>query len=237
MKGKLFLVPVLLDENNPPEKVLSRYTIEIAISLRSFIVENEKSARAFLKKIGVKTTQNELKILVYSKHQKDQTDSYFKDLEAGEDVGLLSEAGCPAVADPGSEIVHRAHQKGIQVVPLVGPSSILLAVMASGFNGQSFTFNGYLPIDKTARAKKIQELERISEKYDQTQLFIETPFRNNQLLDELLRTCKGNTLLSVACDLTAETEFIETRTIDDWKKNKPDLHKRPAIFSMYRKRH
>lgn len=147
----------------------------------------------------------------------------------------MSEAGCPGVADPGAEIVALAHQKGIKVIPLVGPSSILLALMASGFSGQSFAFHGYLPIDKAQRAQKLKELESIAERNHQTQIFIETPFRNNALLEEILKSCKSETRLCIACDLTAETEFVQTKRIREWKLKIPDLHKRPSIFLLYGK--
>ena len=153
---------------------------------------------------------------------------------AGRDAGLMSEAGCPGVADPGADIVAEAHRRGIKVVPLVGPSSILLSLMASGFNGQSFTFHGYLPIDKAQRSKRIKELEGQAEKFGQTQLFIETPFRNNQLLDEVLKVCKPATRLCIACNLTATDEMVQTKTIAQWKKEQPDLHKRPVIFLLYK---
>ncbi len=236
MPGILYLIPCLLDEEGNTFDVLPEQTISQASLLKNFIVENEKSARKFLKKAGVKTPQNELNILVYGKHERLSEKLYLKALLQGENVGLLSEAGCPAVADPGAEIVAWAHKHHIRVKPLVGPSSILLAVMASGFNGQSFTFHGYLPIDKSARSKRIQELEKQSERFNQTQLFIETPFRNNPLFDELLRSCSANTMLSIACDLTHANEFIRTKPIADWKKEKPELHKRPVVFSIYRKK-
>jgi 16S rRNA (cytidine1402-2'-O)-methyltransferase len=147
----------------------------------------------------------------------------------------MSEAGCPGIADPGAEIVEKAHRMGIKVVPLVGPSSILLALMASGFNGQSFTFHGYLPIDKLLRAKKIKELESAAERIDQTQIFIETPFRNNVMLEEILKTANPRSRLCIACDLTSATEFVQTKTIADWQKKVPELHKRPAIFLLFHK--
>jgi len=150
-------------------------------------------------------------------------------------VGLMSEAGCPGVADPGAELVDKAHRKGIKVVPLVGPSSILLALMASGFNGQSFTFHGYLPIDKLLRSKRIKELEGLAERNNQTQLFIETPFRNNSLLDEILKTANPATRLCIACELTSADEFVQTKSIAEWRKNVPELHKRPAIFLIFHK--
>jgi 16S rRNA (cytidine1402-2'-O)-methyltransferase len=158
-----------------------------------------------------------------------------KALLAGEDVALMSEAGCPGIADPGAEIVALAHKNNIQVVPLTGPSSILLALMASGFNGQSFTFHGYLPIDKLQRAKRLKELESLSERLNQTQIFIETPFRNNQLLDEVLKSCSSKTRLCVACNLTAPDEQIISRPVEQWRKTKVDFHKKPAIFLLFNK--
>ena len=159
---------------------------------------------------------------------------YFKELMTGKDVGLMSEAGCPGVADPGAEVVSEAHKRGIQVVPLVGPNSLLLALMASGFNGQSFTFHGYLPIDKVERVKSIKELERIAEKNKQTQMFIETPFRNNHLFEDIVKNTAAQTLLCVACNITGEDEFIKTQSIGQWKQEKIDLHKKPTIFLLYR---
>src|ERR1700755_2939976 len=177
--GTLYLIPVPLAEQ-AAAKSFTPYLIDTINSIKEYIVENEKTARRFLKEAGLKTPQSELLIHDYGKHNRagDQTE-FFNGLTAGNDVGLMSQAGCPGVADPGSDIVAKAHRMGIKVVPLVGPSSILLALMASGFNGQSFTFHGYLPIDKVLRSKKIKELEQLSERNDQTQMFIETPFRNN----------------------------------------------------------
>ena len=181
--------------------------------------------------MGLKIPQSELLIHVYGKHsEKVDIRSYFNELEGGKDVGLMSEAGCPAVADPGSDIVAEAHKRGIKVVPMVGPSSILLALMASGFNGQSFTFHGYLPIDKVQRSKRIKELENIAERHNQTQIFIETPFRNNQILEDILKTCSPRTRLCVACNVTAADEQIISQPIEQWRKQKVDFHKKPAIF-------
>jgi 16S rRNA (cytidine1402-2'-O)-methyltransferase len=182
----------------------------------------------------LKSPQSELTIHDYSKHNRDTgTADFFKGLQTGKDVGLMSEAGCPGIADPGAEIVEKAHRMGIKVIPLVGPSSILLALMASGFNGQSFTFHGYLPIDKVERSKQIRELESMAEKNNQTQIFIETPFRNNPMLEEILKTAHPKTRLCIACDLTSATEFIQTKTIAEWQKKVPELHKRPAIFLIF----
>jgi len=232
--GTLYLVPVPLAEN-AAAKSFTPYLVDTINSIKEFIVENEKTARRFLKEAGLKTPQSELTIHDYGKHNRaDGTGEFFKGLQSGNDVGLMSEAGCPGIADPGAEIVEKAHRMGIKVIPLVGPSSILLALMASGFNGQSFTFHGYLPIDKVERAKKIKELENLSVKNDQTQLFIETPFRNNPMLEEILKTCNPKTRLCIACDITAETEFIQTKTIAEWQKKVPELHKRPTIFLLFR---
>jgi len=231
--GTLFLIPVPLADE-AVAKSFTPYAVDTINSIKEYIVENEKTARRFLKEAGLKTPQSELLIHDYSKHNRTAgTGDFFKGLQAGNDVGLMSEAGCPGIADPGAEIVEKAHRMGIKVVPLVGPSSILLALMASGFNGQSFTFHGYLPIDKGDRSKRIKELENLSERNDQTQIFIETPFRNNPLLEELLKTANPKTQLCIACDLTAPTEFIQTKTIAEWRKKVPELHKRPAIFLIY----
>jgi len=231
--GTLYLIPVPLADD-AAAKSFTPYLVDTINGIKEYIVENEKTARRFLKEAGLKTPQSELLIHDYGKHNRaDGTAEFFKGLQAGNDVGLMSEAGCPGVADPGAELVEKAHRMGIRVVPLVGPSSILMALMASGFSGQSFTFHGYLPIDKAARSKKIKELEMLSEKNDQTQLFIETPFRNNPMLEEILKTAHPKTRLCIACDITAATEFIQTKTIADWQKRVPELHKRPAIFLIY----
>lgn len=233
--GSLFLIPVPLADNTPA-KSFTPYLTDTINHINEYIVENSKTARRFLKEAGLKTPQSELIIHDYGKHNRDSNiNEFFIGLLAGKDVGLMSEAGCPGIADPGAEIVAFAHQKGIKVIPLVGPSSILLALMASGFNGQSFTFHGYLPIDKVQRANKIKELEALAERHNQTQIFIETPFRNNPMLEEILRSCKPETRLCIACDLTSEDEFIQTKSIGEWKSKIPELHKRPAIFLLYKK--
>ena len=231
--GTLYLIPVPLAEETAA-KSFTPYLVDTINSIKEYIVENEKTARKFLKLAGLTTPQSELLIHDYSKYNRDMgTADFFKGLQAGNDVGLMSEAGCPGIADPGAEIVDKAHRMGIKVVPLVGPSSILLALMASGFNGQSFTFHGYLPIDKVLRSKKIKELEVAAIKLDQTQLFIETPFRNNPMLEEILKTANPRTKLCIATDLTAPTEFVQTKTIADWQKKVPELHKRPTIFLLF----
>jgi 16S rRNA (cytidine1402-2'-O)-methyltransferase len=232
--GTLYLIPVPLAEN-AAAKSFTPYLANTINQIREYIVENEKTARHFLKEAGLNIPQSELFIHDYGKHNRDvNINSFFIGLTAGHDVGLMSEAGCPGIADPGSEIVAEAHKRGIKVVPLVGPSSILLALMASGFNGQSFTFHGYLPIDKGERARKIKELESLTSRFNQTQLFIETPFRNNQMLEEILRSCTAKTQLCIACNLTAEDEFVQTKSIAEWKQKAPDLHKKPTIFLLFR---
>ena len=236
IKGILYLIPVIMAEG-AEEKSLTPYLSNTINHLKEYIVENEKTARRCLKNAGLKTPQNELIIHDYGKHQRDGSLSeYFEGLEAGNDVGLMSEAGCPGVADPGADIVAEAHKRNIKVIPLVGPSSILLALMGSGFNGQSFAFHGYIPIDKMARIKRIKELEGFSERFKQTQLFIETPFRNNPLFTDILASCKNDTKLCIASNLTADDEFLQTKSIGDWKKEKIDLHKKPTIFLLQRGR-
>ncbi|WP_026897236.1 SAM-dependent methyltransferase [Daejeonella oryzae] len=233
--GTLYLIPVPLAEN-ASAKSFTPYLTETINQINEYIVENSKTARRFLKEAGLKIPQSELIIHDYGKHNREgNLNEFFGGLLAGKDVGLMSEAGCPGIADPGAEIVALAHQKGIKVVPLVGPSSILLALMASGFNGQSFTFHGYLPIDKVQRSQKIKELENLAEKNNQTQLFIETPFRNNPMLEEILKTCNPQSRLCIACNLTANDEMVQTKTIAAWKKQVPDLHKKPVIFLLFKK--
>ncbi|WP_285010024.1 SAM-dependent methyltransferase [Pedobacter faecalis] len=232
--GTLFLIPVPLADA-AAQKSFTPYLVDTINGIDTYIVENEKTARKFLKEAGIRLPQQQLIIHDYGKHNRNSpVGNFFKQLLSGKDVGLMSEAGCPGVADPGADIVAEAHKRGVRVVPLVGPSSILLALMASGFSGQSFTFHGYLPIDKAQRSRKLRELEQLAERNRQTQLFIETPFRNNQLFEEVLKTCQPSTALCVACDLTAESEYIKTQSVALWRKEKPDLHKRPAIFLIYR---
>ncbi len=235
-KGTLYLIPVVMAEG-AEQKSLTPFLSQTINEINEYIVENEKTARRCLKAAGLTTPQSELVIHDYGKHQRGGSlKPYFQGLEAGKDVGLMSEAGCPGVADPGAEIVAEAHKRGIKVVPLVGPSSLLLALMGSGFNGQSFAFQGYVPIDKTARIKRIKELEGFAERFKQTQLFIETPFRNNPLLGDILASCKKDTKLCIASNLTAENEFLQTKNIFEWKNEKIDLHKQPTIFLLYRER-
>jgi len=233
-KGTLYLIPVPLADN-ASAKSYTPYLIETINQINEYIVENEKTARRFLKEAGLKIPQSELTMHDYGKHNRESgLAEFFVGLESGKPVGLMSEAGCPGIADPGADIVAEAHKRGIKVIPLVGPSSILLALMASGFNGQSFTFHGYLPIDKVQRAKRIKELEGYAERFNQTQLFIETPFRNNQMLEEILRTGNAKTRLCIACNITGDDEMIKTQSVADWKKQIPELHKKPTIFLLFR---
>ena len=230
--GTLYLIPVPLAEE-VAHKTFTPYLVDTINQIDTYIVENSKTARRFLKEAGLKTPQKDLIVHDYGKHNRTDLGQFFNELKAGKDVGLMSEAGCPGIADPGADIVAEAHKQGIKVVPLVGPSSILLALMASGFNGQSFAFWGYLPIDKEQRTKRIKDLDLSASRYKQTQIFIETPFRNNQLFEEILKSCKPNTQICVASNLTAEDEFIKTQSVYNWRKEEIDLHKKPTIFLMY----
>ena len=232
--GKLYLIPTTLGEMNP-EDVLPQ-TIKRSIDfIDYYIVENEKTARRFIKSVHTEKKQPDLKISVLNKHTEvSEHNAFIQPLLEGLNIGLMSEAGCPGVADPGAAIVKIAHEKGIQVVPLVGPSSILLAIMASGMNGQSFAFNGYLPIDKSEKKQALKNFEKLSHDKNQSQLFIETPYRNNKLMEDLLQILQPSTHLCIACDITMPTEFIKTRTVNEWKKNKVDLHNRPCIFIIHK---
>ncbi|MFD1096557.1 SAM-dependent methyltransferase [Salegentibacter chungangensis] len=228
--GKLYLIPTTLGETEPLE-VLPAPVQKTVERISTYIVENEKTARRRIKKLVPSKEQSRLKLYALNKFTEiSELPSFLEECRKGNDIGLISEAGCPGVADPGTEIVKLAHQQGIQVVPLVGPSSILLAMMGSGMNGQSFTFHGYLPIDKKERKQELKLLERISAERNQAQIFIETPYRNEKLLEDLKQYLHPATRLCIACDLTLPTEFILTQPIADWKKTKTDLHKRPAIF-------
>ncbi len=229
-RGKLYLIPTTLGDNEPLEvlPISIKRTIE---DIDIYIVENEKSARRFIKKISPRKSQPDLTIHILNKFTEPEIlPSFLRPCLDGMDVGVLSEAGCPAIADPGSEIVRIAHQKKIQVVPLVGPSSILLALMASGLNGQNFAFNGYLPIESMERKAAIRRFEKLSENMQQSQIFIETPYRNDTLFEEFLKTLKESAYLCVACELTLDTEYVRTMTVGEWKQEQLELHKRPTIF-------
>ncbi len=233
-KGKLYLIPTTLGDNNPMD-VLPQ-TVQRAIELmNTFIVENEKDARRFIKSICPEKIQANLKLSSLNKRtEKSEHFAMIKPCLEGKNIGLMSDAGCPGVADPGAVIVKLAHENGIQVIPLVGPSSILLAVMASGMNGQSFAFNGYLPIDKEEKKAMLKNLEKLSADKNQSQLFIETPYRNNKMLEDLLQILQTSTHICVAADITLPTEYIKTFRVAEWKKIKVDLHNRPCIFIIHK---
>ena len=234
IKGTLYLIPALLADGRV-ESVLPEETINIIRGLSCFIVEEIRTARRFLIRTGIRTPVDEIDFHVFNEHSGDRgLYEYLNPALNGIHTGLLSEAGAPCVADPGSGIVKAAHELGIRVVPLTGPSSILLALMASGFNGQNFAFSGYLPADKLLRTKKIRELERTIAEKDQTQVFIETPYRNMQLFDAIVKTCNPQTLLCLATDLTGAGEVIRSQTVAGWRVQKPDIHKKPTIFLLYK---
>ena len=229
-KGKLYLIPSTLGDNEPLEVL--PISIKRAIeNIDHYIVENEKTARRFIKKISPRKSQPSLQLVTLNKYTElESLPGFLQPCIEGFDVGILSEAGCPGIADPGADVVKIAHEKKIKVIPLVGPSSILLALMASGFNGQSFAFNGYLPIDSAERKKTIKKMEKLSIELGQTQLCIETPYRNDKLMADMLKALSPNTKLCIACDITLNTEYISTKKVSEWKKGLPELHKRPAIF-------
>jgi len=233
-KGKLYLIPCTLGESNPFH-VLPAQVKTIIDSLDTFVVENSKAARKFIKSIAPEKPQSSLTLFELNKFtEAADLPNFIQPCLEGKTIGLISDAGCPGIADPGADVVSLAHKNDIQVVPLVGPSSILLAMMASGMNGQSFAFNGYLPIDKGERKAELKRLERLSFEHNQTQSFIETPYRNNKLLEDFCNTLSENTEICVACDITLPTEFIKTKTVNQWKKNSVDLHKRPTLFIIHK---
>lgn len=234
MEAALYLLPVTLGDT-PTEKVLPSYNKEVILGIRHFIVEDVRSARRFLKRVDRAIDIDSLSFYPLNKHTSPESIAgYLKPLEAGEAMGVISEAGCPAVADPGADVVAIAQRCRLKVVPLVGPSSIILSVMGSGFNGQSFAFHGYLPIEPGERAKRLKQLEQRSYAEDQTQLFIETPYRNNKMLEDILNNCRPQTRLCIAANLTCEGEYIRTRSIAEWRGKVPDLAKIPCIFLLYR---
>ena len=230
MIGKLYLIPTTLGDTEPLE-VMPLSIKKVIEQIDYYIVENEKSARRFIKSIAPKKSQPALTLKLLDKYAvEEETQRYLDVCTQGINVGLLSEAGVPAIADPGASIVKLAHLQNVQVVPLVGPSSILMAMMASGMNGQNFAFNGYLPIDKGDRKRAIKDLERISLDKGQSQIFIETPYRNDKMLADLKAILSPQTNLCIAADITLPSEYIKTMSVQDWKHQQPDLHKKPAIF-------
>lgn len=233
MQASLFLIPVTLGDTDH-RRVLPEYNREIILQIKYFIVENIRTARRFLKKTEPSIVIDDLTFYELNKHTSpEDVAGYLVPLTKGEHVGVISEAGCPAVADPGADVVAIAQRKNYPVVPLVGPSSILMSVMASGFNGQSFAFHGYLPIEPGERAKKIKALEQRVYAEHQTQLFIETPYRNNKMVEDILHNCRPQTRLCIAANITCEGEYIRTKTIKEWQGKVPDLTKIPCIFLLY----
>lgn len=232
--GKLYLIPTTLGDSDPND-VLPQ-TIKRAIDfIDDYIVENEKTARKSIKSCNPDKVQATLNLSALNKRTLvSEHNAMLQPCLEGKNVGLMSEAGCPGVADPGAVIVKLAHEKGIQVIPLVGPSSILLALMASGMNGQSFAFNGYIPIDASEKRATLKALEKLSVDKNQSQLFIETPYRNNKMLEDILQSLNPSTHLCIAADITLPTEYIKTKRISDWKKAKIDLHNRPTIFIIHK---
>lgn len=234
MQASLILIPVPLGET-AIEKVLPDYNREQILSVKYFIVENIRSARRFLKKTDSSINIDDLTFYELNKHTNlEQIESYLQPIAAGNSVGVISEAGCPAIADPGADIVAIAQRKNIKVVPLVGPSSILMSLMASGFNGQSFAFHGYLPIEGGDRIKTIKQMEQRIYHEHQTQLFIETPYRNLKLVEDLIKNCTPSTKLCIAMNITCDDEYIKTLPVKEWAKRLPDMHKKPCIFLLYK---
>ena len=234
MEVALYLLPVTLGETTI-EKVLPTYNKEIILGIKHFIVEDVRSARRFLKKVERNINIDELTFYPLNKHTSPEDISgYLKPLTEGNPMGVISEAGCPAVADPGADVVAIAQRKNLKVIPLVGPSSIILSVMGSGFNGQSFAFHGYLPIEPNERIKRIKALEQRVYSENQTQLFIETPYRNLKMMEDILKNCRPQTKLCVAANITCEGEFIKTKTVKEWQGKLPDINKIPCIFLIYK---
>lgn len=231
-KGNLYLIPSPLGEIQP--LTILPLSVKLAIEkIDHYIVEHEKEARRFIKSIDPSKSQSKLQISQINKFTADEDIPPMLDpVFEGFNIGVISDAGCPGIADPGARIVTLAHQNEIRVIPLVGPSSILLGLMSSGLNGQNFTFHGYLPIDKKDRCNELRKLERLSKTHNQTQLFIETPYRNNQMMECIVETLHPETRVCVACDITLSTEFIKTATTAEWKKIKVDLQKRPTVFIL-----
>lgn len=234
METALYLIPMTLGDTEI-ERVLPSFNREVIKSVKYFIVENIRTARRFLKKVDRDIDIDSLSFVELNKHTTPESIStYLEPLEKGNSIGVISEAGCPAIADPGADVVAIAQRKGLKVVPLIGPSSILLSLMASGFNGQSFAFHGYLPIEKGDRVKKIKALEQLVYSEHQTQIFIETPYRNNKMIDDLISVCRPQTKLCIAANITCDDEFIRTMSLKDWKKSIPELSKIPCIFLIYK---
>jgi len=229
-KSKVFLIPSVLDEQ--AAHTIPSYIVDAVKQCKVFFVENERTARRFLKSIWKEMVIDDYKWVTIHKAEPQVKNQFDQFMKKNVNAGIISEAGCPGVADPGQILVSVAHDNGATVVPLVGPSSILLALMGSGLNGQQFQFLGYLPIDNVEKTKTLKQVESESLKKNCTQIFIETPYRNNQLLETIIKSCSPQTRLCIAADLTSEKEWIKTKTISDWKKTLPDLHKKPAVFLL-----
>ena len=234
METALYLLPVTLGDTSV-EKVLPSYNKEIITAIKYFIVEDVRSARRSLKKVDRSIVIDDLTFYTLNKHTSpEEISGFLQPLSEGNSMGVISEAGCPAVADPGADVVAIAQRRNYKVVPLVGPSSIILSVMASGFNGQSFAFHGYLPIEPSDRIKRLKELENRVYSENQTQLFIETPYRNNKMMEDIMKACRPQTRLCIAANITCEGEYIKTRTLREWNGKFPDLSKIPCIFLIYK---
>lgn len=232
--GRLYLIPTPISDRSPGS-IINSQTKEIISTLQWFLAENIRTSRRFISSLQLGLTIETLRFDELSKDTPDAViGAYLKKILGGESAGVMSEAGCPGIADPGAKITALAHQRQIEVVPLVGPSAIFMALMSSGFSGQSFTFHGYLPIDPKAARAKILEMEKEVRHSGTTQIFMETPYRNNQLLELLLACCHSSTLLSISCNITATDELIKTQTVRSWGTSKPDLHKKPTIFLIGR---
>ncbi len=233
METGLYLIPTTLGDFNTAEKVLPDYNVQLTHKINIFIVEQLRTARRFLKKIKHPTDIDDMTFLELNKHTDyNKVSNYLNPIKNGESIGLLSEAGTPCIADPGSVIVKLAHEKSIKVFPLIGPNSIILSLMASGFNGQNFSFHGYLPVEKNTRAKSLQKLESQCGINNQTQIFIETPYRNNAMFSSILKNCKKQTMLCVASNISLDNQYIKSMSVSQWAKEKVDLDKKPTIFLL-----
>lgn len=229
--GNVYLIPTVLSEENI--ETIPSYVVDAIKNCQSFFVENEKTARRFFKKLWKEMIIDNYEWQAIHKAEEAVVTKFINTLKAGKNIGIVSEAGCPCIADPGQILINAAQKVNVIIKPLVGPSSILLALMASGLNGQCFTFTGYLPIDSLERKKKLKDLEIESLKTNCTQIFIETPYRNNQMIKDIVNVCKNETLLCIACNITTTNESIVTKSISQWQKKLPDLHKQPTIFLLH----
>jgi 16S rRNA (cytidine1402-2'-O)-methyltransferase len=230
MQSLIYLIPCVLEES--ATETIPHYIIDAVKNCQVIFAENERTARRFFKSICKEIVIDDYEWFTIHKAENEVMSAFRQKITAGKNIGIISEAGCPGIADPGQILIAAAQEMGATVKPLVGPSSILLALMASGMNGQQFEFVGYLPIDTLERNKAVTTLETSSQKKNSTQIFIETPYRNNQLIETLLKTCKPSTKLCIAAELTGPNEFVKTKTIANWKKEKPDFHKKPVIFLL-----